>query len=167
MVCRSIESHKKKIFLVTILCVVFLVYTYLSTTPNKLVFHEIEGVTPTFVTQRLADNTLEATDTGTSSIYSYRILPFVEDQSPFNINGTDVLVHLHIQKTGGTELGHHLIWDLKEITCTKRALKTHDCYRPHKHTEWLFSRYSSGESLPEPDYNFLFVGLLLLVVKIS
>merc|ERR1712156_1363586 len=70
----------------------------------------------------------------------------------FNINGSDVMVFLHIQKTGGTTFGKHLVQDIDlESPCLckrrrkreKRKLKC-DCFRPTSKTNWLFSRYSTG-----------------------
>ena len=84
----------------------------------------------------------------------------------FNINGSDVMVFLHIQKTGGTTFGKHLVQDIDlespclckrrskkrkfhisqqelddglEIQREKRKLKC-DCFRPTSKTNWLFSR---------------------------
>lgn len=88
----------------------------------------------------------------------------------FNINNSDVMVFLHIQKTGGSTFGKHLVQDIDlESPCLcirrtkkrkkiprkfsiedhmisreKRKLKC-DCFRPNgKNTNWLFSRYSTG-----------------------
>ena len=94
------------------------------------------------------------------------------DNFEFNINGSDVIVFLHIQKTGGTTFGKHLVQDIDlESPClcqrrrakkkkhknsrqfedyfssgerAKRKLKC-DCFRPNgKASNWLFSRYSTG-----------------------
>lgn len=65
----------------------------------------------------------------------------------FDINSTDVMVFLHIQKTGGTSFGKHLVNDLDlEKQCWKvRGLKRSNCFRPNSDSEtWLFSRYSTG-----------------------
>jgi len=73
----------------------------------------------------------------------------------FNIRGLDVMVFLHIQKTGGTTFGKHLVQDLdldRDCECRKnwkkgrRHPKLHcDCFRPGKGSlSWLFSRYSTG-----------------------
>ncbi|XP_063967202.1 heparan-sulfate 6-O-sulfotransferase 3-B-like [Lytechinus pictus] len=65
----------------------------------------------------------------------------------FNINGNDVIVFLHIQKTGGTTLGKHLTRNL-DLSSPCECIKTHkrcSCYRPSsKHQIWLFSRMSTG-----------------------
>lgn len=62
-----------------------------------------------------------------------------------NINREDVIVFLHIQKTGGTTFGRHLVKNLKLKTPCKcyKTKKRCDCYT-RKHTIWLFSRYSTG-----------------------
>lgn len=65
----------------------------------------------------------------------------------FNIRGSDVIVFLHIQKTGGTSFGRHLVQDLdleKPCDCRENRKRCR-CTRPNSHTSyWLFSRYSTG-----------------------
>lgn len=71
-------------------------------------------------------------------------------QTPkFNISGRDVAVFLHIQKTGGSAFGRHLIRDLRlprPCQCDVRKRKKCPCLRPPKESKefWLFSRYSIG-----------------------
>nr|CAG4649708.1 EOG090X0E58 [Scapholeberis mucronata]SVE93896.1 EOG090X0E58 [Scapholeberis mucronata] len=65
----------------------------------------------------------------------------------FDITNNDVIVFLHIQKTGGTTFGRHLVRDLNlETPCIcPRKRKRCDCFRPNTvNDQWLFSRYSTG-----------------------
>ena len=72
----------------------------------------------------------------------------LEDNFTFNLTSkTDVMVFLHIQKTGGTTFGKHLVQDIdleQPCDCRKkrRRRKFHcDCFRPGtKDSNWLFSR---------------------------
>ncbi|XP_033118250.1 heparan-sulfate 6-O-sulfotransferase 2-like [Anneissia japonica] len=67
----------------------------------------------------------------------------------FDINGDDVLVFLHIQKTGGTTFGKHLVknMDMEKPCQCFRGKKRCDCLRPgSSRSHWLFSRYSTGWS---------------------
>ncbi|KAG9340972.1 hypothetical protein JZ751_020165 [Albula glossodonta] len=66
----------------------------------------------------------------------------------FNIKGDDVIVFLHIQKTGGTTFGRHLVRNIQlERPCECHAgQKKCTCYRPGKRETWLFSRFSTGWS---------------------
>ncbi|XP_072896909.1 heparan-sulfate 6-O-sulfotransferase 1-like [Hemitrygon akajei] len=66
----------------------------------------------------------------------------------FNIKGDDVIVFLHIQKTGGTTFGRHLVQNVKlEVPCEcKPGQKKCTCYRPNRKETWLFSRFSTGWS---------------------
>ncbi|XP_030668321.1 heparan-sulfate 6-O-sulfotransferase 3-like [Nomascus leucogenys] len=59
----------------------------------------------------------------------------------------DVIVFLHIQKTGGTTFGRHLVKNIRlEQPCScKAGQKKCTCHRPGKET-WLFSRFSTGWS---------------------
>lgn len=65
----------------------------------------------------------------------------------FDMNANDVIVFLHIQKTGGTSFGRHLVQDLdlkKPCDC-KENRKRCRCTRPNNpNSFWLFSRYSTG-----------------------
>lgn len=94
-----------------------------------------------------------------------------QDNFEFNMNGSDVMVFLHIQKTGGTTFGKHLVQDIdlnEPCKCRnvpkrnkwnkkkkKKKNKNHDlarkfrlkceCLRPGQSGEhWLFSRYNTG-----------------------
>jgi len=66
----------------------------------------------------------------------------------FDINSTDMIVFLHMQKTGGTTFGRHLIKDLILQEKCKKLVETEkrwDCGRPNnKDEQWLFSRYTTG-----------------------
>ncbi|XP_015219121.1 heparan-sulfate 6-O-sulfotransferase 3-B [Lepisosteus oculatus] len=66
----------------------------------------------------------------------------------FNIKGDDVIVFLHIQKTGGTTFGRHLVRNIRlEQPCDcKPGQKKCTCHRPGKQESWLFSRFSTGWS---------------------
>ncbi|XP_029967096.1 heparan-sulfate 6-O-sulfotransferase 2 [Salarias fasciatus] len=66
----------------------------------------------------------------------------------FNIKGDDVIVFLHIQKTGGTTFGRHLVRNMHlERPCECHAgQKRCTCFRPGKTETWLFSRLSTGWS---------------------
>lgn len=64
----------------------------------------------------------------------------------FDMNGHDVMVFLHIQKTGGTSFGKHLVKDLdlqRPCTCQRKRKRCY-CFRPNRNENWLFSRYSTG-----------------------
>ena len=64
----------------------------------------------------------------------------------FDIEGEDVLVFLHIQKTGGTTFGRHLVRNVQlSVPCKcVRGRKRCNCRNSQKKI-WLFSRYSTGE----------------------
>lgn len=67
----------------------------------------------------------------------------------FDIEDHDVIVFLHIQKTGGTTFGKHLVDDLdlaRRCECRRRVKKRCTCLRPGKNSfeTWLFSRHSTG-----------------------
>ncbi|KAM4537783.1 heparan-sulfate 6-O-sulfotransferase 3-B-like [Fundulus diaphanus] len=66
----------------------------------------------------------------------------------FNIRGEDVMVFLHIQKTGGTTFGRHLVKNIQleqPCDCLPGQRKC-TCHRPGKAESWLFSRFSTGWS---------------------
>ena len=61
----------------------------------------------------------------------------------FDANGQEVIVFLHIQKTGGTTFGRHLVRDLNIPCECFSGRKKCDCENSKSQT-WLFSRYSVG-----------------------
>uniref|UniRef100_A0A3Q0SP59 Heparan-sulfate 6-O-sulfotransferase n=1 Tax=Amphilophus citrinellus TaxID=61819 RepID=A0A3Q0SP59_AMPCI len=66
----------------------------------------------------------------------------------FNIRGDDVMVFLHIQKTGGTTFGRHLVKNIQleqPCDCMPGQRKC-TCHRPGRAESWLFSRFSTGWS---------------------
>ncbi|XP_075873672.1 heparan-sulfate 6-O-sulfotransferase 3-B-like [Nelusetta ayraudi] len=66
----------------------------------------------------------------------------------FDIRGEDVMVFLHIQKTGGTTFGRHLVKNIQleqPCDCLTGQRKC-TCHRPGKAESWLFSRFSTGWS---------------------
>lgn len=72
----------------------------------------------------------------------------LDRQVDFNIKGDDVIVFLHIQKTGGTTFGRHLVKNIKleqPCDCMPGQRKC-TCHRPGKAESWLFSRFSTGWS---------------------
>ena len=72
----------------------------------------------------------------------------------FNTSASDVMVFLHIQKTGGTTFEKHLVQDIEleePCTCQSKRVKSKqnmykikcECLRPGDSGQtWLFSRYS-------------------------
>ncbi|XP_055334487.1 heparan-sulfate 6-O-sulfotransferase 3-B-like [Paramacrobiotus metropolitanus] len=69
----------------------------------------------------------------------------------FSVDSSDVLVFLHIQKTGGTAFGKNMVKNLIDPSSGNRTCfcregsKRCKCYRPsNKSKEWLFSRFSTG-----------------------
>ncbi|XP_062236345.1 heparan-sulfate 6-O-sulfotransferase 3-B-like [Platichthys flesus] len=72
----------------------------------------------------------------------------LDRQVDFNIRGDDVMVFLHIQKTGGTTFGRHLVKNIQleqPCDCLPGQRKC-TCHRPGKAESWLFSRFSTGWS---------------------
>lgn len=68
------------------------------------------------------------------------------NEYPFDVEGEDIIVFLHIQKTGGTKFGKHLVKNLnikRPCDCIPRR-KRCTCQRPNSTKTWLFSRYSLG-----------------------
>ncbi|NXS37769.1 H6ST1 sulfotransferase, partial [Pomatostomus ruficeps] len=72
----------------------------------------------------------------------------LERELAFDMKGEDVIVFLHIQKTGGTTFGRHLVQNVRlEVPCDCRpGQKKCTCYRPNRRETWLFSRFSTGWS---------------------
>ncbi|XP_034032333.1 heparan-sulfate 6-O-sulfotransferase 3-B-like [Thalassophryne amazonica] len=72
----------------------------------------------------------------------------LDRRADFNIRGEDVMVFLHIQKTGGTTFGRHLVKNIQleqPCDCMPGQRKC-TCHRPGRAESWLFSRFSTGWS---------------------
>ncbi|KAG5896819.1 hypothetical protein JTB14_032061 [Gonioctena quinquepunctata] len=70
----------------------------------------------------------------------------LNDDFTFDMDSHDVMVFLHMQKTGGTSFGKHLVHDLdlkRPCTCPLSRKRCY-CFRPHSNQSWLFSRYTTG-----------------------
>ncbi|XP_068903236.1 heparan-sulfate 6-O-sulfotransferase 2 isoform X2 [Tenebrio molitor] len=70
----------------------------------------------------------------------------LNDDFSFDMDSHDVMVFLHMQKTGGTSFGKHLVHDLdlkRPCTCPLSRKRCY-CFRPHSNQSWLFSRYTTG-----------------------
>ncbi|CAH1104673.1 unnamed protein product [Psylliodes chrysocephalus] len=70
----------------------------------------------------------------------------LNDDFTFDMDSHDVIVFLHMQKTGGTSFGKHLVHDLdlkRPCTCPISRKRCY-CFRPHSNQSWLFSRYTTG-----------------------
>jgi heparan sulfate 6-O-sulfotransferase HS6ST1 len=78
----------------------------------------------------------------------------IQENFEFDMKSSDVMVFLHMQKTGGTVFGKHLVEDLeleRDCDCIKgwngrkKTKLRCNCFRPGKGSRhWLFSRYSTG-----------------------
>ncbi|KAG9511409.1 Heparan-sulfate 6-O-sulfotransferase 1-A [Fragariocoptes setiger] len=83
--------------------------------------------------------------------YPPRIVSYTDliNTTSFDISGHDTVVFLHIQKTGGTTFGKHLVKDLileKPCKCEIDLKKCH-CIRPNSTPQsefWLISRFTTG-----------------------
>ena len=97
---------------------------------------------------RLETKNIDISDSNNQNIF----LP-----SSFNINEPDVIVFLHIQKTGGSTFERHMVHDLNlqrecvvAKTLTKdngKNKKRYDCLRPVRDEQWLFSRLTTGKCI--------------------
>lgn len=63
----------------------------------------------------------------------------------FNLSGHDVMVVLHIQKTGGSVFERNLVKNLKlQRPCEYQKDNIYECKRPGSNQIWLYSRFSTG-----------------------
>jgi len=135
---RCINKRRILIFLILLVSVLALVSIYFRQEDDIYSFYKIPG---------------ERFRRKPKNIITFDEL--MEENFEFDINGQDVMVFLHIQKTGGTSFGKHLVQDLdleRDCEChkgrlpdgTKKKMRC-NCFRPGKGKKnWLFSRYSTG-----------------------
>ena len=63
----------------------------------------------------------------------------------FSLTSRDVMVVMHIQKTGGTVFNRNLVQNLiLERPCEDRGDNVFECKRPASNQVWLYSRFSTG-----------------------
>ncbi|XP_041728481.1 heparan-sulfate 6-O-sulfotransferase 3-B [Coregonus clupeaformis] len=153
----TMEDKSNKLILIPILAVVFLMigYQYICPTgSNSCRFLTGEKLSGIFRQYHSGDDIYayqEGLDEeGASKILSKLNLTDgdLERHVDFNIKGDDVIVFLHIQKTGGTTFGRHLVRNIHlEQPCDcMPGQKKCTCHRPGKAESWLFSRFTTGWS---------------------
>ncbi|XP_028655381.1 heparan-sulfate 6-O-sulfotransferase 3-B [Erpetoichthys calabaricus] len=153
------DDKSNKLILVPILAVLFTMigYQYICQTGNNSCHlrtgEKVRGITPPSSTvppivDLYKDQDIED-DSPPKMMPKFNfsqkdLMRFVD----FNIKGDDVIVFLHIQKTGGTTFGRHLVRNIRlEQPCDcKPGQKKCTCHRPGKKESWLFSRFSTGWS---------------------
>ncbi|CDQ85081.1 unnamed protein product [Oncorhynchus mykiss] len=151
------EDKSNKLILIPILAVVFLMigYQYIcSAGSNSCRFLTGDKLSGMFRQYHSGDD-IYAYQDGLDEEGSSKILSKfnftdrdLERHVDFNIKGDDVIVFLHIQKTGGTTFGRHLVRNIHlEQPCDcMPGQKKCTCHRPGKAESWLFSRFSTGWS---------------------
>ena len=127
------------VVLLTIFIVGLIIVGYFC--PDKVCALHSGPPTPPYVPK------VDAYGKGTSDPYSFSESDLFKRYN-FDIEGDhDVLVFLHMQKTGGTTFGKHLVRNiaLKHPCECQKGKKRCDCLNGLGHY-WLFSRYSTGWS---------------------
>uniref|UniRef100_A0A4W5MNV9 Heparan-sulfate 6-O-sulfotransferase n=1 Tax=Hucho hucho TaxID=62062 RepID=A0A4W5MNV9_9TELE len=151
------NDKSQKLILIPILAVVFLMIGYQYICPagsNSCRFLTWDKLSGMFRQYHSGDD-IYAYQEGLEEEGSSKILSKfnftdrdLERHVDFNIKGDDVIVFLHIQKTGGTTFGRHLVRNIHlEQPCDcMPGQKKCTCHRPGKAESWLFSRFSTGWS---------------------
>nr|XP_014348825.1 PREDICTED: heparan-sulfate 6-O-sulfotransferase 3-like [Latimeria chalumnae] len=151
------DDRSNKLMLVPVLAVLFVMIVYQYICPagtNSCRFRageKLRGITPSIHLSQVDfyRDQDEEDDNPPKFVPKFNftekdLMRFVD----FNIKGDDVIVFLHIQKTGGTTFGRHLVRNIhleKPCDC-KPGQKKCTCHRPGKKETWLFSRFSTGWS---------------------
>lgn len=79
-------------------------------------------------------------------VIAYDKNAFQKSHLQFHLNKSDIIVFIHIQKTGGSTFNRHLVYDLTLGKCPQRKnglRRFRVCFRPNEKSEWLFSRFST------------------------
>ncbi|KAB7494159.1 Heparan-sulfate 6-O-sulfotransferase 3 [Armadillidium nasatum] len=144
------RQTKKCLFLLLSLigfCFIGLIFFSYYCTGSKSLCEFPSYKTNGFLSQTNSDNIGKPLSTGIYNIPTFDDV--VSKDFQFDIEDHDVMVFLHIQKTGGTTFGKHLVKHLeldRECVCHRKYKKRCTCLRPGPNSEetWLFSRYSTG-----------------------
>ncbi|CAL8389137.1 unnamed protein product [Boreogadus saida] len=154
-----VEEKFNRLFFIPIAALLFFMICYQYVCPadsNTCSFTGEEDRTP----RRFSSSTSTSSSSGYSdSQYPAEADPEIDSKFnftardldrrvDFDINGDDVIVFLHIQKTGGTTFGRHLVKniDLEQPCDCMPGQRKCTCHRPGKTESWLFSRFSTGWS---------------------
>lgn len=157
LVCRDQSSHDKKMetrlrkqrlrsavvvcFVLALGGIIFLSYFC----PDQICALSTRRALSSDITWAESDNLGRPLDAAQAHVgFSYDDV--VNDNFQFDMNAHDVMVFLHIQKTGGTSFGKHLVRDLdlqRPCSCHRKRKRCY-CFRPNSTENWLFSRYSTG-----------------------
>lgn len=141
----------KNAFASTVILVTILIITlFLTSNDLRNRRHKRQSNTETYLNQPIPTVLSIAKEIHIITFDSIR-----ENKTNFNITSNDLLVLLHIQKTGGTTFERHLVNDLNidnPCSCTSNRRRC-SCSRLHdnkqQHTTslddtWLVSRFSTG-----------------------
>ncbi|XP_051996399.1 heparan-sulfate 6-O-sulfotransferase 3-B-like isoform X2 [Xyrauchen texanus] len=147
------DDKSNKLLLVPILTVLFIMIGYQYICPAGSTSCRIGNGENIPLSKHPADVKQESPDPDEDGSVRFRAkFNFTRDDLErhvdFDIKGSDVIVFLHIQKTGGTTFGKHLVRNIHlEHPCDCRSgQKKCTCHRPGKAESWLFSRFSTGWS---------------------
>lgn len=135
-------ERTSKFLLIVVGSVFFMMILYQYVAPGVMNFGSPQGY--------LAEDNMDIFPTPDPHYVKKYYFPVrdLERTVDFEIKGEDVIVFLHIQKTGGTTFGRHLVQNVRlEVPCDCRpGQKKCTCYRPNRKETWLFSRFSTGWS---------------------
>ncbi|XP_076871396.1 heparan-sulfate 6-O-sulfotransferase 3-B [Brachyhypopomus gauderio] len=154
------DDKSNKLFFIPVLTVLFVMIGYQYICPagsTSCRFRTAQSSTGlSFLLSRHTpevDQDTEAQETDEDGSITFQskfnfTLEDLERHVDFDMKGNDVIVFLHIQKTGGTSFGRHLVRNIRlERPCDcKAGQKKCTCHRPGKAESWLFSRFSTGWS---------------------
>lgn len=133
-------ERTSKFLLIVVGSVFFMLILYQYVAPGVMNFGSPQGY--------LAEDNMDIFPTPDPHYVKKYYFPVrdLERTVDFEIKGEDVIVFLHIQKTGGTTFGRHLVQNVRlEVPCDCRpGQKKCTCYRPNRKETWLFSRFSTG-----------------------
>ncbi|XP_014015119.2 heparan-sulfate 6-O-sulfotransferase 1-B [Salmo salar] len=138
----NMVERTSKFLLIVVGSVFFMLILYQYVAPGVMNFGSPQGY--------LAEDNMDIFPTPDPHYVKKYYFPVrdLERTVDFEIKGEDVIVFLHIQKTGGTTFGRHLVQNVRlEVPCDCRpGQKKCTCYRPNRKETWLFSRFSTGWS---------------------
>lgn len=112
-------------------------------------FHGVARVKTDSEDERKTDVETASVDAAVSQPPSFAVQDLARS-FPFSVDGGDVIVFLHMQKTGGTFFGTNLVKNLvlrRECECAEKdtdSMMKCPCRSSDGSRLWLFSRYSVG-----------------------
>lgn len=148
VLCANSKNFALFVILCTLfLCIVLLYTCPFASCPRGTTYKQLTPLPAISATPEDGSSSVEVEDILNNANQELNSKKFFVRDIPFDMRGSEVLVFLHTQKTGGSNFERHLAKNLdipNKCICLSKTKKRCSCTRPDSKKQWLISRYSTG-----------------------